>query len=92
MMNVRARVIVDWLLIISFAVTALTGIILLLYPHNGMHRSWRTAEIATTPYARPEILRIHMWSGIAFVVLGIIHLTINWTCLKNMTRMAMKTQ
>ncbi len=90
MVDVRARVVLDWLLTISFALVAITGIILLFYPHEGVHRGWRTAEVVTAWYARPEILQIHIWAGIAFVVLCLIHLAINWTCLISMTKAAMK--
>lgn len=90
MLSARTRVLIDWALIISFAIVAITGIVLLLYP-QGAHRGWRAAKAAATAwYTSSEILQLHIWSGIAFIVLCTVHLVINWNCLKNMTKACFK--
>jgi len=71
MKKVTANYIVDILLIITFLLSGVTGI--LKFPGINLLRSSTTNLI-------------HDWIGIAMVVLVTIHLTLNWDFLVNMTK------
>ncbi len=71
----------------SFAFVAVTGILLLLEGHA--HARWH-GYAESTPIPRETLLSIHEVAGIVFIVLVLIHLAINWTCLTSMTKVAAK--
>lgn len=90
MVGVKERVIIDWLALVSFILVAITGIMLIFYPHEGVHRGWYAIDAMRLPISRANILQIHIWSGIAFVIICGIHIATNWNCLKNLTKAAVK--
>lgn len=78
MSKVLARYIVDILLLISFILVAVTGI--LKMPAWIPYFSWAYAIVPRGPMSQ-----IHDLSGLVMTILVVVHLVFNWNFMKAMT-------
>jgi membrane protein implicated in regulation of membrane protease activity len=67
---------INAVIIIFFAVLALTGIIIWILPHGHGSEGFL---ISLRHFTRD----IHKWSGLVFIVFGTIHAVVHWTYIRN---------
>jgi len=83
MVNPRINYVVDFLITISFIVTAITGLILFFFLPSGVKQgSYQTflGIIKGTWSA------VHDWSGIIFIILIVLHFILHWNWVVSMTK------
>ncbi|MEM2226169.1 MAG: DUF4405 domain-containing protein [Candidatus Bathyarchaeia archaeon] len=73
----KINYIVDVLMVLSFFVVAVTGLVLFLFL-NGRGRFFGSI--------RHAYVSIHNWSGMIFIILVIIHLILHWDWIVCMTK------
>lgn len=74
--------IVDSLMIISFLVTAITGLVIFFFLPSGVRQG------AFLRIARRTWSVAHDWSGIIFIILVIVHFILHWNWVVSMTKNA----
>jgi hypothetical protein len=71
----KINYLVDFIALISFLVTSITGLIIFLFLPSGVRQGRFQEFIGITK----EVWNfIHIWSGILMLVLVVIHLILHW--------------
>jgi len=81
---------VDTILFSSALLASLSGIYFLFLPvggYQGGRNPWYGAVILFT---RETWDLVHTWSGVAMIAIAVLHLTLHWSWVVNMTRRAIK--
>ena len=73
---------IDFLMFISIAITALTGIVLFIILPSGRRSGWETFLGIT----KETWVDIHTWVGFIFIAVAIIHLILHWNWIWAMTK------
>jgi hypothetical protein len=86
------KTLVHWAIACFLSVTglvsALTGIYFLFLPSGGYQGGRNPDYGATLFFARATWTDIHTWSGVAMVVVGIVHLVLHWRWVAEMLKRA----
>jgi len=83
MEKTKINYVIDFLMIISFIVTAITGLVIFFFLPSGLKQGgYQTflGIIKTTWSA------VHDWSGIIFIILIIVHFILHWNWIISMTK------
>lgn len=79
----KINYLVDFIALISFLVTSITGLIIFLFLPSGVRQGRFQEFIGITK----EVWNfIHIWSGILMLVLVVIHLILHWDWIICMTK------
>ena len=78
---------VDFLLFISFLVTAVTGLVLFLFFEEGVQRGGYQEFLGLIKH---DWTMVHNWAGIAMVILAAVHLVLHWGWIVSMTKSVIK--
>lgn len=76
------RAIVAIMLISIWCLTALTGFVLWAAP-AGPRAGWRVIFLGLTKH---DWNKIHLWFGVAMIVITLIHLALDWKALRGVIR------
>ena len=83
MKKTQINYIVDILALVSFVVTAITGLVLKFFLPSGVRQS-RLQEFWGIP--KGTWTEIHDWFGILFIIFTLIHLVLHWNWIVCMTK------
>jgi protein-S-isoprenylcysteine O-methyltransferase Ste14 len=75
--------IIDFLMTISFIVTAITGLIIFFFLPSGVKQGSYQTFLGII---KGTWSSIHDWSGIIFIILVVLHFVLHWNWLINMTK------
>jgi hypothetical protein len=76
---------IDALVVVSFAVCAVSGIYFLFAPGGGIRGGLNTGWDPGFLFGRTTWDLIHTWSGVVLIAASAIHLGIHWRWVKNVT-------
>lgn len=74
----------------SALAAALSGIYFLYFPTGGFQGGRNPYYNIQIIFSRHTWADLHMWAGIVMIVIAIIHLSLHWSLVINMTRRALK--
>jgi len=83
----KINYIIDFLALISFIITAFTGLVLMLSMPSGVRQGRFQSLLGIE---KTTWIKLHDWFGIGLIILVIIHLILHWDWLVLMTRNTLK--
>ena len=83
MVQPKTNYIVDFLMTISFIVTAITGLIFFFFLPSGVKQGSYQTFLGII---KETWSRVHNGGGILFIVLIIVHFILHWNWVKGMTK------
>jgi cytochrome b subunit of formate dehydrogenase len=83
----KINYIIDFPALISFVITAFTGLALMLFMPSGI-RQGRFQSL--WGIEKTTWIKLHDWSGLVLIILVIIHLILHWNWVVIMTRNTLK--
>ncbi len=83
MVNPRINYVVDFLMTISFIVTAITGLILFFFLPSGVKQGSYQTFLGII---KGTWSVVHDWSGIIFIILTLLHFILHWNWVVSMTK------
>lgn len=81
----RINVLIDLVIAISFALTAITGIYFLLAPSGGYQGGRNTNWDPGFLFSRTTWDIIHTWAGVTLILAAELHFAIHWRWIKKVT-------
>jgi len=82
---------VDALLFLSGVLAALSGVYFLFLPVGGYQGGRNPMYGVTILFSRHTWEDLHVWSGIAMIVVAAVHIALHWNWITSMSRRALKT-
>lgn len=83
MVNPKMNYVVDFLMTISFIVTAISGLILFFFLPSGVKQGSYQTFLGII---KGNWSVVHDWSGIVFIILGVLHFILHWNWIVSMTK------
>lgn len=84
MNKIKAKYIVDLITLLSFVITAITGVIIFLFLPPGEGNRGIHSEFLG--WGRHDWGVIHDWAGIIMIIFALIHVTMYWKMFACMTK------
>ena len=87
MVTPKTNYVVDFLMTLSFIVTAITGLIIFFFLPSGVRQGSTQTFLGII---KGTWSFVHDWSGILFITLIILHFILHWNWITRMTKMFFK--
>jgi len=88
MNKVKINCFIDVIVFISFLVTAITGVLIIIFLPPGEGRGGAHGTLFN--YGRHDWGVIHDWAGIIMTIAVIIHVVLHWSWIIGMTKVFLK--
>jgi cytochrome b subunit of formate dehydrogenase len=83
MNKIKTKYAVDLITLISFVITAITGLAIKFFMPSGVRQAGQQIFLGITRHSWVEI---HNWAGIIMIIFALIHVTLYWNIFACMTR------